>query len=358
MYDIFGGVVGTIEAVSRPRRAGVPFFLSLVLAGVLLFLAFHGVDWEALRATIRHSRPGILAPAFLVLTLSFFLRAVRWWVLLRTKAALPLRAVFWATAAGYLGNSFLPARAGEVIRSALIARRAAISIGFVLATALIERITDVVALVLIGLIAPLFMHGVPGWLLGAVRGMALVGLVGMASLLVIPRVKRRLGTALRRLPLPTALHDRTGMLLEQFSLGLLTLQQPGALFKFAVLTPVIWLNDGLFAMAVAWALHLSLTFPQAMLLLVGLGLSSAAPSTPGYVGIYQFVAVQVLMPLSFSRSQALGYIITYQGMIYVGVTVLGLVGLWQLQSIQAAGDGTRPLQRRLWHRRISPTQRR
>ena len=39
-----------------------------------------------------------------------------------------------------------------------------------------------------------------------------------------------------------------------------------------------------------------------------MGLASALPSTPGYVGIYQFVAVSVLTPFGFSRTDAIAYI--------------------------------------------------
>ena len=50
--------------------------------------------------------------------------------------------------AGYLGNNFLPARAGELVRTFLISRRSSLSKTYVLTTALSERLMDVIALVL------------------------------------------------------------------------------------------------------------------------------------------------------------------------------------------------------------------
>ncbi|MCZ2097626.1 MAG: flippase-like domain-containing protein, partial [Anaerolineae bacterium] len=75
---------------------------------------------------------------------------------------------------------------------------------------------------------------------------------------------------------------------------------------------------------------LTLSAPQALLLLAALGLSSAIPSTPGYVGIYQFVAVTVLVPFGLTQDEALVYIIAFQLVTYVGVTIWGAVGLWRL----------------------------
>ena len=62
----------------------------------------------------------------------------------------------------------------------------------------------------------------------------------------------------------------------------------------------------------AYGLHLHFSFTVAMLLLTGMGLGSALPSTPGYVGIYQFVAVTVLTPFGISRDAALAYILVAQ----------------------------------------------
>jgi hypothetical protein len=102
-------------------------------------------------------------------------------------------------------------------------------------------------------------------------------------------------------------------------------------FAFAGMTILIWLTDAVGTMIGARAFGFSLSLPIAVMLLAGLGLSSAIPFTPGYVGVYQFVAVAVLVPLGFPRSGVLAYIIVAQALGYVIITVWGLLGLWQLQ---------------------------
>jgi uncharacterized membrane protein YbhN (UPF0104 family) len=73
-----------------------------------------------------------------------------------------------------------------------------------------------------------------------------------------------------------------------------------------------------------------------MLLLTGLGLSSALPSTPGYVGIYQFVAVTVLVPLGIAKAPALAFILLVQASGYVVTLLLGLPSMYILKSHPAA----------------------
>ena len=91
------------------------------------------------------------------------------------------------------------------------------------------------------------------------------------------------------------------------------------------------MSDSFGAITGARALGIGLSFRIAMLLLAGLGLSSALPSTPGYVGIYQFVAVTVLTPFGISRDGAMAYILVAQALGYAVVLLFGLPALYKLQ---------------------------
>jgi glycosyltransferase 2 family protein len=91
--------------------------------------------------------------------------------------------------------------------------------------------------------------------------------------------------------------------------------------------------DAVGATIAARALGLELSLPLAFLLLAGLGLASALPSTPGYVGIYQFVAVGILVPFGFSRTTAIAFILMVQAVSYVLVSVWGSLGLLQYRRL-------------------------
>jgi hypothetical protein len=303
---------------------------TLVLAAVLLVLAFRGVDWQQMLATLRQGRLDYLALTFACLTTAFFLRGLRWRVLLSAERPVSPLDTFWATSVGYLGNGFLPARAGELIRSAMLGRRAGISASYVLATALTERILDALFLVLIGLLAMLTLEGLPPWLITGVQIMAVLGMASLGGLVLLPRLERFFLRMLAALPLPAALHTRLAEMLEQFLFGMRAFQRPASALSFAALTLVIWCVDAVYTVGIALALGLSLSLPQAFLVLAALGLSSAVPSTPGYVGVYQFVAVTVLPLFGFLQSEALAYIIMFQAVTYLVILLWGLLGLWRL----------------------------
>lgn len=302
----------------------------LGLAVVLLYLAFRQANWAEMLAVARQARPEYLALALLWASLSWMVRSLRWRILLSAEKSIPPRTVFWAIAAGYLGNYLLPARAGELIRSVLLGEKAHISKSYVLATVLTERIIDACVLALICL-ATLRRLGTPApWMTPALNSMLGLGVGGLAFLFIAPRLENLLVTALARLPLPPALRSTLTDFTRRFLLGARAFQHPGRALGFAALTGVIWLSDALLIGLEASAFGLHLALPNALLLLSVLGLASAAPSTPGYLGIYQFVAVTILVPLGFTRNEALIYIVAVQAINYVVGLVWGPLGLWRL----------------------------
>jgi uncharacterized protein (TIRG00374 family) len=319
-----------VKPTVKPRRRWL-LVGTILLSTILLYLAVRGVNWRESVAAIRHAKLGFLAVAFGMYHVSMAFRSLRWRVLLSAERRVAPLMVFWATMAGYLGNNFLPARAGEVIRSAALGHKAGLSKSWVFATALTERLLDVVALVLFSFAAVLSLGRSSHWLIRAWKVMGIVGVAGIVVLFAVPRFEGRLRRLLGRAPGLSRLRERLLGVLAQFLSGMRAFANPSRGSAFTVMTVLIWLTDAVGTIILARAFGLSLTLPVAVMLLAGLGLSSAVPSTPGYVGVYQFAAVAVLVPLGYPRSAVLAYIIVAQAFGYVIVTVWGLLGLWRLQ---------------------------
>jgi glycosyltransferase 2 family protein len=317
---------------TEQRTSRIYLVITFIIAGVLLVLAFRGVNWSELFATLCQGRLDYLLLGIVILSVTWFVRGIRWRILLNPVEYVAPFTMFWAVAVGYLGNGFLPARAGELMRSVMIGRRMRISKSYALATALTERVLDLAALVLVSLLALLLLPGLPDWLLTAAGVTAIVAAVGTVGLFVTPLLRGVFLFLLNRLPLTDALHTRFHMMVEAFLLGMQTFRHPGRAAAFLGLALVIWLMDASSALMIAQALNLTLTLPQVVLLLASLGLSSTIPSTPGYVGVYQFVAVTVLPQFGISQSSALAYILALQAMTYITMVLWGFPGLYALSS--------------------------
>jgi hypothetical protein len=307
-----------------------------VLAVALLTLALRGISWEEMGATAGRSRPEILVLVFGLTIINLFFRGIRWGILLSGENKLQPLTMFWATADGYLGNALLPARAGELIRSAIVGIKTGIGTSFVFATALTERIVDAVVLVLVGMIFLPTLPGFPDWIPTALNIMAIIGVAGLLLLILLPFIEGFIRKVMHALPLPENWKAKLSEILGRFVLGTRAFVNPIRAAGFLSLTPVIWLLDGFITVELAKAMSLVLTIPQALLLMVGLGLASALPSTPGYLGIYQFVATTILPVFGFTRSEALTFILFYQGIGILVYLLLALIGIPMLNIKPAA----------------------
>lgn len=317
------------------------WLFAVALAGVLLYFAVRGVDWSNVWRTIAAADLRYVAAALCATSFSFFLRSVRWRILLNAEGRFSIPMVFWINMAGYLGNNFLPARAGEVLRSFLISRHSSLSKTYVLTTALSERMMDVVALVLASSVALLGIQPKPQWMENASRTMAVVAGCGILAVIALPHTGGLLETLLQRAPLPARIRHLLLGLMKQVLMGLSAFHHWGRLSGFILFTVMIWTSDAIGVIVGAHALGISVSFPVALLLLTGLGLGSALPSTPGYVGIYQMVAVTVLVPFGVSHDGAMAYILVAQALGYVVIVAFGLPGLYRYSgkgAIRAATE--------------------
>lgn len=303
---------------------------------MLLYYSLRGVEWRRVWQIIRAARWEYLAAGGVLSIINYLVRSIRWRVLLNARGKFRVGTVFWATMAGYLGNSFLPARAGEVVRSFVISDQSALSRTYVLTTALTERLMDAIALVLCGSVVVLQVHPKPAWMDQVGRSMAVIAGIGALMVVVLPHAEGLIVKLLHRIPLPGKIRARLLEFAEQILLGLRVFHHAGRLLSFTALTALIWVCDAVGTMIAARAFDLHIAFPVAMLLLAGMGLGSALPSTPGYVGIYQFAAVTILPPFGVERNAALAYILVAQALGSAVVLVLGLLGLYKIRASRRA----------------------
>jgi uncharacterized protein (TIRG00374 family) len=321
--------------------------IALALAAVLLYFSLRGIEWREVGRILAGASPGPLALVLVIASFTLLLRACRWFVLLEGLpphgrlppeggSYLTLPDVFWATAAGYFGNNFLPARAGELVRTMMISARGGLELPYVLATALSERIADAVVLVGIAGAVLLTLQAPPGWLAGAIRPFAVIALIGAAGIAFLPLFGSQVQSLIKVAPVPERFRGALAGAIDNALRGLRAFHDPRRLAPFVALTSLIWTLDATGVVVGASALGLDVSFPLAFLLIAGLGLGSALPSTPGYVGIYQFVAVSVLTPFGFSRNDAIAYILVAQALGYVVIGVWGALGLLRYRRSRPA----------------------
>lgn len=318
------------------------WLLTGILAVGALALSLRDVDIYKSFAIAQRANLFLLALACIAISGSYAIRALRWQLILTNEYNMDWQIVFWATVIGYLGNSMLPARAGDVIRSIAVSHCAGISKSFAFTSVAIERIIELAGIALVSLLALSIIEEVPEWLNTATRLAVILASLGVAVLFSIThivqhkrrlaetRVGKKIGKILCIIPLPPLYRNRVIQSFQHILQGFYTLQDTSQVVRIIAITVIIWLIETCFTILIAQALGIAFGVTTALLLLCALSLASIVPSTPGYIGIFQFVAVTLLTPLGFLPDAAIAYIVVFQLVQYLMVTLWGGFGLWRL----------------------------
>lgn len=319
------------------------FWFGVAISVVCLWLAFRSARWAELAAAVRTVDWTILGLAALAALLDLFLRAVRWRKLLVPISKVSLADSFSFLSIGALANSVLPLRAGEIIRPVLLGEKRHLSKSAVFATVVVERLLDVLALVVLALVLLLVMPIPP-----AVRNTVVVlGVAGLAALLVLWWVAGRLDQGDRSLPARLSDH-RSGerprriagvelrpllgkgwAMFQSFAGGLAVMRTPRLAASASVYTAAAWGASLLYIWLVMAACHLDLPWTASLMVLVIVNVGAAIPSSPGGLGIVHLLAILALTPWNVEQSQALTFAIMIHAVLLAVVVATGLICLWR-----------------------------
>jgi uncharacterized protein (TIRG00374 family) len=300
----------------------------LCVAAAFLWLAFGRVDWSSIGTVLNEATPGPLVLGLVALAGGFFIRIVRWWTMLRAlEPALPLRACARPFLLSLAINNTMPLRAGDVVRAVGFREALQSPVMRVVGTLFIERVLDLfvlVALFFVGLLA------VPRGVIPRpfVTTAALLGAVALVALLVLvfsPGVLRALADRaaasrmLRDRSWTPRLREAAHRLVDTFAL----VRSPARATRLLSLSVLAWLLEGAMYACAAWALHVGGS-PIAPWFAAATGtLATLIPSSPGYVGTFDYFAILGLTAFGAHRVAATAFAVVVHLMLWLPVTVVG-----------------------------------
>jgi len=310
------------------RKKLISGVVAFAITGFFLWLALRKVDFAALGQALSQARLRWIVPMCVIVYLDLLVRALRWRVLLSRTRALPAPVwdLFKLSAIGLAVNNVLLLRLGELARAGLAARRLAIPAAAALASVAIERALDVAALLTIFILAERYVVGVVPVHVVRAAMLLLAGAIG--ALIVLAAAESSLapgGFAERRLrPWP-----RVHTFVEQLALGAAVLRSPSAAAYAALLSLTLWTVDaGLYwATARALGLEAVMDYPRAVLTLSWAGAISAIPAAPGGIGTFEAFVASILHTFGATPEAGLAYALLAHMVMYLLVTVTGLVFL-------------------------------
>ncbi|MDF1573915.1 MAG: lysylphosphatidylglycerol synthase transmembrane domain-containing protein [Bacteroidales bacterium] len=277
----------------------------LALGILLLYFAFRGVAFDELARTLQRVNFSWIGLSLIFAGISFFSRARRWMLLIEPLGFKPsFKNTYHSVMVGYLSNYALP-RLGEVTRCITLGKKEKIPVDSLIGTVIIERVIDVIMLLLIMLVLLIsWMDKFGGFLgeqvwsplqqkfTGLFGGTWVFWVLALAAFLLLFLLIYLFRKSLARFSLVQKIKKILKGLLE----GLKTIYRMKRKWEFVLHSILIWFLYIMMTWVVVFALEelsgLSLTDGMFLLVIGGLGMS--APVTAGF-GAYHWITSRGLM---------------------------------------------------------------
>jgi len=291
---------------------------------VFIILLLWNIDGTAIIKTISEINYYLIVPAVIIQLMSYWVRGVRWHHMLINISETKVTNLFPIICISYMANNVLPFRVGELVRAYLLDKKEKISKTSALSSILLERIFDGLTLLLIlGIAALLFPF--PIW----VKQIGLITLVTFLCVLlflisllffdiqtiaIVRKVTQKLSPSTRR---------KIDMIIVNFLEGIEVVKKPGKLVRIIGLSVMVWCMEGILFIAIAEAFDFNSIVYLAMFTMVLVNLGIMIPSSPGYIGTFEFFCVRALSVFNITKEIALSYALILRVFQYIPITILG-----------------------------------
>jgi glycosyltransferase 2 family protein len=320
----------------------------------LLVLLLRSVNLGALGNAFATADYAYLALAAIPFLINWLLKVPRWSLLFGDESP-GWDTLFGAMNVGYAINGLFPARLGEIVRAYWVRDRSGTGMMLTLSTIAVERVLDGTFLIIL-LVLMLPTVPFPHELLGPAFTLGAAFVVILLLMAVIANSSHRddsvVGHLLDRLEAGRLLP--VGKAVRQIVAGLHALRDGRTMALVLGYTAVIWGSNTFFFWFTVRAFHLDVPFAAGILLATVVNLGMAVPSSPGYVGVFEYLTVLTLSlytsaagtvqhPGADATAAALAlHVFAYGPVTIVGLLYIARTGLSvTLQMVRAGPEGTR-----------------
>ena len=318
--------------ISSTSRARLQTLIVLAATAGLLWLFFRNVDLKQAWAAVTRAHLQLIVAAMGMTFVTYTLRAIRWRVLLQPLGPVRLSTAFRTTVIGFAMIFLLPGRVGEILRPYLLARHEGLKATSTFATVIVERLLDVVTVLLLFALS-IFLAAVDVGpqvrLVGFVSAAGAV--VALVLLCIFAGHPERLGNWAGRLSgwLPTRIGGMVGGVVRTFVEGLAVMRSPAHLAAAACWSVSVWLSIAVGIWLTSLAFDLTLSFAGSFIVVGYLAVGVSLP-TPGGAGGFHVLYKEALTTFfGADPAVAAAAAIVLHAVSFVPVTIVGLYFMWQ-----------------------------
>ncbi|TVQ78651.1 MAG: UPF0104 family protein [Bradymonadales bacterium] len=304
--------------------------IGIALGIFFVWMIARKTSWQDFLRSFQDIHLGWIFLGLLFLSGGYCLRIFRWARILQPKAGLHyFRQAGGPLLAGFALNNVLPFRLGDVARAFLFNRQLQVTSGTSIASLFLERVFDLMTLLMFLSAAMYFFEdALPHWS-GLALTLCLCGSAGLLLLTLWPRrfEKYCLWIAGFLFQFSARWAERVRKEVKAGFVCLNAASEKSQVLKLLGLSLLVWLFEGLFFVSLAFSLP-ALSSPIGAWLALPLGtLATLIPSTPGYIGTFDFFVIQAMVWTHNSQAASTAFSLLTHLLIWLLPTLAGALYL-------------------------------
>lgn len=307
------------------------FWLGVLISAFFLYDVLGDLDLAQAWEVARTANYWWILPGVAVYFVAVWARTWRWHYMLRSIKRIPLTRLFPVVVIGYMGNNVYPFRAGEVIRAYVLKRKEGVSISASLATIIVERIFDgVTMLFFVFVVLPIAPEAAEWRSIVIWFSLLFFGALGVFFLIAAsPRRSQALaGWFIQRL-VPSRFRAAAESITGRFLDGLTFLRSGADILMIFVTSVAIWLTETTKYWFVMHSFDFQVSFFVLMLMTAVVNLATTLPSSPGYVGTFDWPGIRILQRFGVEGPIAASYTLVLHAALWLPITLLGFFYMWR-----------------------------
>lgn len=339
------------------RKIIISLVLGVLFSCAAVYVSFRNVPLLQLFDYISTFNFWWIVPSTAIALSTYLVRGLRWKIILNPIRRIGFWHAFHPLVIAFTINCLLPGRLGELARPAILYKRDNVDFSKSLATVAVERVFDIITLLVIFIIIMSNIHMDPSLnlsfnghqinqqtLLG-LRSKTLIGgmvLLCFISLFMFSITRNAMGRFISWLPhmlfftsehfreqMSQKVHVRTQAVLDNIAHGFEVLRSPSQIVSCLMLSAAVWLLTFLSFYVLALGSNgLSISYLQSSAAVIITCFFIMLPSVPGYWGIWEIGGIYGLMIFGIPKMEAAGLTLTYHFFQLIPLIFVGLMSSW------------------------------
>ncbi|MCX7940262.1 MAG: flippase-like domain-containing protein [Endomicrobia bacterium] len=299
------------------------FILGIAISIILLLLAFRKVDFGLILRNFSQVKIGYLISSVLLGMIILLLRSYRWKQFIEEYKNCKLINFFESINIGLFFNNILPFRMGDLVQAYMVSKKTGVPKSLSLSTVLMERLIDLfppIISIIIGSFFIILPQQVSIILSVSVLFFLITGVI------FIFKFRNLILHFLGKISSKQKFWLRVLSLFKNFYSAIDNFKNVKILMKVIILTLLLWTGYSTGMLLVCYSLNINLPSIWAGYLIQAItALSVVIPSSPGYVGSWEFMGSLALSIFNVEKDKALSFALLSHFVGMLPVLIFGLI---------------------------------